>query len=150
VERVRGVLHGSLVCASAADAVIVDAPDLLSLMGNRVVVPVSLTAAERVADLLDVDLASELGAFEVVSVGVPTDDHVLHERLLVSDVDGDAQQVAWRLVAGVLHVDAGSVAFGLGRGRAWRSGDWSRRQFETEFVREPSAAQLLLLETDLD
>jgi hypothetical protein len=54
------------------------------------------------------------------------------------------------LADGVLHVDTGSYEYGLGRGRAWRSGDWSRRHLETELLRDPANATRLLAEADLD
>ncbi len=150
VEQVRGLVGDQFVVAAASDAVIVDRPDLLPLLGNRVLLPTSLANAERIADVLDIDMASELGTFEIVSTGKETGDHMLHERLLVNDVDGVPRPVTWRLFDGVLHVDATSAAFGLGRGRAWRSGDWSRRHVETELARDPALEQTLLLEADLD
>jgi len=147
---VRGVRGGDLVVVPADDAVVVDQPDLLPLLGNLAVVPAGLDAAERVADALDLPLAGELGAFAVVSSGESHGDHVLHSPLLVEDVDGRPTNVAWRLIDDVLHVDAGALALGLGRGRAWRAGDWARRYLETELVRDPDNAALLLAEADLD
>jgi hypothetical protein len=150
VIDVRGVRDGRLVCAPASEAVVVDSPDLLPLLGDRVIVPVSVADARRVADVLDLDLATELGSFAVLSAGAQVGDHVLHDTLLVAGLDGEPRQVAWRWADGVLHVDAGSAAFGLGRGRAFRAGDWARRARETELAREPDAEGLLLLEADLD
>ncbi|MDQ1541634.1 MAG: hypothetical protein QOH29_2360, partial [Actinomycetota bacterium] len=147
---VRGVRDNELVVVAARDAVVVDAPDLLPLLGGLAVVPASLHDAVRVADALDVALATELGSFDVVSVGEAAGDHVVHEVLLVNDRDGKPQRVAWRTVDGVLHVDAGSLELGLGRGRAWREGRWSDRYLGTELLRAPSAAPLLLAEADLD
>ncbi|HZV27487.1 MAG TPA: hypothetical protein VFG00_14520, partial [Acidothermaceae bacterium] len=147
---VRALRHGELVVAPQSDAVVVDAPDLLALLGNLAVVPASLRDASRVADALDVALASELGGFAVVSSGRADDDHVVHERLLVADVNGEPQQVAWRLVDGALHVDAGALEFGLGRGRAWRDGQWSQRYLVTELLRGVVPSSLLLAEADLD
>ena len=148
--NVRAVLRDELVVVPAADAVVVDLPDLLPLLGNLAVVPASLADAERVADVLDLALASELGAFEVVSHGHPGDDYVEHAALMVSDVDGAIRRVPWRLVEDVLHVDAESLAFGLGRGRAWRKGQWAQRHLETELVQDPDRAAVLLAEADLD
>ncbi len=149
-DRVRGVLDGELVVAAADDAVVVDQPDLLPLLGNLAIVPASLDDAERVADVLDVALASELAAFEVVSTGVARDDYVVHDALMVTDVDGVHRRVPWRLADGVLHVDREALDFGLGRGRAWRAGAWESRHVETELVREPARAHLLRAEEDLD
>ncbi len=106
--------------------------------------------ATRVADALDVALASELGRFAVASVGRPDGDHIVHDRLLVHDVNGADQHVAWRLADGVLHVDAGALEFGLGRGRAWRDGQWSQRYLATELLRGVVPSSLLLAEADLD
>jgi hypothetical protein len=147
---VRAVHRGELVVVRAGDAVVVDAPDLLALLGEFAVVPVSLDDATRVADVLDVALASELGRFEVVSTGTPSDDHVVHDPLQVADVSGRAQQVAWRFADGVLHVDAQSLDFGLGRGRVWRDGRWSQRYVLTELLRGVVPSSLLLAEADLD
>ncbi len=150
VMAVRAVRGDELVVVDAADAVIVDAPDLLPLLGDLAVVPVALGDASRVADALDISLASERAAFEVLSTGVEHGDYVLHEMLSVRDVDGQAQQVSWRLVDGVLHVDAGALDFGLGRGRAWRDGQWGRRYVETELLRGVVSSSVLLAEADLD
>jgi hypothetical protein len=147
---VRGVHDNELVVVAARDAVVVDAPDLLPLVAGLAVVAASLDDAVRVADALDVPLATELGSFDVVSVGETAGDHVIHDPLLVNDRDGKPQRVAWRSVDGALHVDAGSLEFGLGRGRAWRDGRWSDRYLGTELLRAPSAAPLLLAEADLD
>jgi hypothetical protein len=147
---VRAVRDGELVVVQADDAVVVDAPDLLPLLGNLAYVPAALSDATRVADALDLALASELAAFSVMSEGEEHDDHVVHSPLLVGDVSGVERHVAWRLVDDVLHVDADMYAFGLGRGRAWRAGDWGRRHLETELVRDPAAASTLLAEADLD
>jgi len=147
---VRAVRHGELVVVAADDGVVVDQPDLLPLLGNLGVVPVALDAAEQVADALDLPLASELATFEVVSQGDARADHVVHASLMVADIDGVATPVPWRLIDGTLHVDAGSYAFGLGRGRAWRDRDWPRRHLETELAREGANTELLLAEADLD
>ncbi|HEY0871217.1 MAG TPA: hypothetical protein VGD55_12525 [Acidothermaceae bacterium] len=147
---VRAVLRNELAVVRAGDAVVVDAPDLLGLLGEFAIVPASLDDATRVADALDVALASELGRFEVASTGVPHDDHVVHDPLLVVAVGGETQRVAWRLADGVLHVDAQSLDFGLGRGRAWRDGQWSRRYVLSELLRGAVPSSVLLAEADLD
>ena len=150
VMAVRAVRRGELVVVDAADAVIVDAPDLLPLLGNLAIVPVALGDASRVADALDISLARERASFDVLSNGVEHGDHVVHEELSVRDVDGQPQHVSWRLVDGVLHVDAGALDFGLGRGRAWRDGQWVRRYVETELLRGVVSPSVLLAEADLD
>ena len=97
---VRAVRGSELVVVARADAVVVDLPELLGLLGDYAIVPASLADAPRVADALEVALASELGGFALVSDGHRDGDHVVHDPLLVEDVDGDAKQVAWRLVDG--------------------------------------------------
>jgi hypothetical protein len=147
---VRALRRGELVVVAPGDAVVVDAPDLLALLGNLAVVPAALREASRVADALDVALASEVGRFAVVSSGRPDDDHVVHDPLLVDDINGEPQHIAWRLVDGALHVDAGALEFGLGRGRAWRDGQWPQRYLATELLRGVVPSSLLLAEADLD
>jgi hypothetical protein len=149
-DAVRALRAGSLTVAAAADAVVVDAPDLLPLVGSKAVVPVSVDLATDLADVLDLPVASELGGFPVVSAGTVVDDYVVHDELLVRDLGGTEQPVPWRLWDGVLHVDAGDLAYGLGRGRAWRDGRWADRQRRTEELLRPGDAALFAAEADLD
>jgi hypothetical protein len=148
--RVRAMYDGQQGVVGTDAAVIIDAPDLLPLVGTRAVVPVALPLAWSLSRLLSVPLASRLARFRVVSTGVPRDDHVLHDELLVEDVSGETVRVPWRFADGKLHVDGVSIAFGLGRGRAWRDGEWSRRQSFTEELERPYATPELLAERDLD
>jgi hypothetical protein len=148
--RVRAVRDGRVVVVDASDAVIVDAPDLFVLLGNLFIVPVVASRAEALAERLDLPLASELADYPVVSEGVGRDDAVIHDVLRVSDVDGVEREVAWRLAGETLHVDSRRLAFGLGRGRAWRDGTWSARQRLTEGLSDPSAGRLREDEDDLD
>ena len=148
--RVRALRDGELVVVDASDAVVVDQPDLLPLLGNVSVVPASLDNSVEVADALDLALASELSDFRVLSEGVAGDGHVVHQELLVANVDGRSTNVPWRYVDGVLNVDASSIALGLGRGRAWRTGDWRSRQLLTELIARPDQAVFLAAEADLD
>jgi hypothetical protein len=148
--RVRAVRDGTVVIVDAADAVIVDAPDLFVLLGKLAVVPVVQSRAEALAGRLDLPLASDLADFEVVSAGVARDDAVVHDVLRVTDMDGVDREVAWRLIGETLHVDSRRLAFGLGRGRAWRDGVWSARHRLTEGLTDPSAGRLREDEDDLD
>ncbi len=148
--EVRAVRGAELVVVARDDAAVVDLPELLPLLGDYAIVPASLADATRVADVLNVALASELGGFALVSEGRADDDHFVHDQLLVEDVDGDAKQVAWRFVDGELHVDAATLEFGLGRGRAWRDGQWAQRYLESELLRGSAPSSLLLAEADLD
>jgi hypothetical protein len=148
--RVRVVRDGAVVVVDAADAVVVDQPDLLPLLENLGVLPTSLDDVAQVADALDLPLASELGDFAVISEGTPCEDYVVHETLLVADVEGRPTRVRWRYTGDALHVDASTLAYGLGRGRAWCSGDWRSRHLLTELFSNPDEAGLLAAEADLD
>lgn len=135
---VRGVgPGGGLVVVPAADAVVVDRPDLLPLLGSRVVVPVAASLAAGLARLLDVPPASSLGDFTVVG----------EDPLLVLDADGRPTPVPWRITPdGVVHA---TTPEGRGRALAWRDGRWRDRLGEVERLRDPAAAVLLDAEDDL-
>jgi hypothetical protein len=148
--RVRAVRDGRVVVVDAADAVIVDAPDMLALLGNLAVVPVALSRAAALAESLDLPLASELADYQVVSQGEPVDDAVVHPVLQVADVDGVTCEVAWRLVEEVLHVDGRELPFGLGRGRAWRDHEWAQRHRRTEVLNDPGSGIIRDGEDDVD
>jgi hypothetical protein len=148
--RIRAVRDGEVVVVDAADAVIVDAPDLLPLLGNRAVVPVAAAAAADLADRLDLPLATELADYAVVSSGVPDADAVIHDGLRVCDADGEVREVVWRLVDDVLHVDRDSYLVGLGRGLAWRDGQWTQRHRRTEALGSQVGGRIMDDEDDLD
>lgn len=148
-SKVRGVDRGETVVVDASDAVVVDAPDLAPLVGGRVVLPVAAAFAAALAEQLDVPSAGELSTFEVVSTGRDDGDAVVHDRLMVRDADGTERNVPWRLLDDVLHVDAQRKAYGLGRGRAWREGDWASRHRRTEEA-AGIESDLRAVEDDLD
>lgn len=152
--RVRAVRDGAAVAVAASDAVVIDAPDLLPLVGPLAVVPAPLAAAADVADLLDVPLASELAAFSVVSIGVERDgpygSYRSHDRLLVSDATGRSVTVPWRVVDGQAHVDAAAGPDALGRALAWRDGRWAQRWLRAAVLRDPGRSAALAAEQDLD
>lgn len=152
--RVRALRDGRAVPVDPAGAVVVDAPDLLPLVASRAVVPAPLTLAADVADLLDVPLASELGAYGVRSIGVerrtPYGDVVEHAELTVADASDHSVRVGWRVVAGVAHVDAAAGPDGIGRAIAWRDGRWSDRWLLAGLLRAPELADAYLAERDLD
>jgi hypothetical protein len=109
-----------------------------------------LSLAADLAGILAIPLASEFPAYDIASTGQREGDHVVHDPLLVPDIEGRPQQVAWRCLDGVLHVDAKRHAFGLGRGRAWLAGDWQRRHLVTALLANPDDATELRAEADLD
>jgi hypothetical protein len=149
-DLVRAIRAGRVEVVPVDDAVVVDAPDLYELLGERAVVPVAASHAVALAERLDLPVASELADFAVLSVGEVVDDAVVHERLVVHDLDQVECEVAWRLAAGTLHVDASRLAFGLGRGRAWRDGVWSERHRRTEALFDPGAGRIFDDEDDVD
>jgi hypothetical protein len=148
--HVRAVRDEKVVVVPVSEAVVVDAPDLLGLLGSRAIVPVSASQAVALADQLGVPLATQLAAFDVQSTGEADSDCVIHDPLCVADVDGVDQQVSWRFVDGVLHVDRGQLAVGLGRGRAWRDGAWSQRHRRTEALTGLEVEKIRDDEDDLD
>ena len=152
-------VKGQTVVVDAGEAVVVvDAPDLLPLLGSRPVLPVEPGLALDLADALDVALASELADFEVV--GHPVDDADMgrgarrrtsaaasrrspsrrrRECWRTSDssvlgVDGDPVDVAWRSIGDDDHVRAGDPA-ALGRALAWRTNQWHARAAMAEALR---------------
>ncbi len=157
---VRAVRNGRLAVVPAADAVVVDAPDLRPLLGRLAIVPAPLSAARAVADLLDVALAGELSAYAVrsvgrerlvpavageLAVGIPST-YVEHEDLQVEDADGRPTRTAWRLVDGVVHARAD----GLGAALAWAAGRWADRWALSAVLRDPAVLPALLDDADLD
>jgi hypothetical protein len=159
--RVRAVQGGAIVVADAEDAVVVDSPDLLPLLEGqeRALVLAPAEAAEALADVLDLDLASEVVTGRVGSAGrmrqVPDeadlfldpagepDRTYLHHQTLT--VDG--VEVEWYVADGSVHA---STSDGLARALCWRAGQWSRRHVLADALREPGAVARLLAEADLD
>jgi hypothetical protein len=148
--RVRATRAGEVEVVDAVDAVIVDAPDLLGLVGSHAVVPVAVPRARDLAARLDIPLASAAAEFRVVSTGERVTDATIHDGLQVVDIDGAESHVAWRYVDGMLHVDRSELAFGLGRGRAWRDGEWAQRHRRTEALVDPARGMMRDDEDDLD
>ena len=72
-DLLRATLDGELVVADADDVAVVDAPDLLPLLTGRPYLPIPLRHALALADLLDLDLASEVIEAEVAEPGEERD-----------------------------------------------------------------------------
>jgi hypothetical protein len=147
----------------AADAVVIDAPDLLDLVGaGRAGLRVPLDRAAEVSQMLGVPLASTVGDCDVIDPGVvPAREfrapdgtpYRLHERLLVTDLDGRPTRVRWRVVGGIggeIHADAASGSDALARALAWRSGEWHRRHAIAAALRDPAGTAVRDAEDDLD
>lgn len=124
---------------AAEDAVVLDRPDLLPLLGHRPVLRVPLGDAAAVARVLGVRLAGSLGPFEIVDAA----------PLRVRDAAGTVRAVPWFGT----HVDPDAGAGARGRAAAWRSGRWADRHATTgRIAAEGDAAALAALdaEDDLD
>jgi hypothetical protein len=155
-DRVRAVRRSEVVVADAAEALVLDAPDLWPLVADRPLVLAPYYLAPQLADLLDVPLASEEVTGQVESTphraSVPAIVRAVlpdapaayysHDRLVV---DGIA--VPWRYTAGALH--AAGIG-GLACGLAWTSGRWPARHLLDALLRDPAAGSRLLAEADLD
>ncbi len=154
--RVRAVRRNEVVVADAAEALVLDAPDLWPLVAGQPLVLAPYELAPQLADLLDLPLASEEVTGQVESVPqraeVPAIARAVlpdapaayyaHERLVV-----DGVEVPWRYAAGDVH--AAGVG-GLASGLAWASGRWEARHLVAALLRDPAASPRLLAEADLD
>ena len=153
-SSIRALIAGRPVVADAADVTVIDAPDLLPLLGDRPYLPASPGDAERLADLLDLSLVSELFAGRVTSEGeredVPDvvlqllpqapDTYVEHEELVLDD----EFETDWRVVDGEVHA---STFDGLARALAWAAGRWDRRHLIAALLAEPERVDELAAET---
>jgi hypothetical protein len=155
--RLRAWQDGVQVIAEAADVLVVDAPDLVPLLGDRPYVAVPLRSAVPLANLLDLDLVSEEITGAVTSAGeerpVPDvvrdllpeapDTYVEHDELILDGQD----EVQWRVVSAVVHA---STFDGLARGLAWAAGRWDRRHFIAALLAEPERVDELTAESDYE
>ncbi|ACU76070.1 conserved hypothetical protein [Catenulispora acidiphila DSM 44928] len=156
-DHLRATLDGELVVADANDVVVVDAPDLLPLLAGRPYLPIPLRHATALADLLDLDLASEVIDAAVDEPGevrdVPEDvrallpdapgTYVEHDDLILAD----GTEVDWRVADGVVHT---STFDGLARGLAWAAGRWDQRHLVSAMLAEPERTADLLVEVDFE
>ncbi len=140
-------------------AVVVDAPDLLRLVGGLGSLRLPLDRAAEVAHVLGVPLAGETAPCEVVSAaGEPArapdgTAYLVHRPLLVEDLSGRPTPVPWRVVGGIggeVHVDAQAGPDALARALAWRGGQWDRRHALAAELRDPDGAAFRTAEDDLD
>jgi len=155
-ERVRAVRGAEVVVADADDVLVLDTPDLWPLVADRPLVLAPYDLALRLADLLDLPLASDEVAGTVESPGerrpVPAavaavlpdapEEYYAHDTLLADGVD-----VPWRVRDGEVHA-AGPA--GLARGLAWAAGQWPLRHLLTALLTAPGDAARLLADADLD
>lgn len=180
IASVRGVVRATAVhTAAPSDAVLIDGPDLLGLVGARPVVPVPLAAAADAAEVLEVPLASELSSYAVRSErasrrlwaelpgfaavterlglagstaahAVAQASYDVHESLRCDDADGIETTVPWRLVAGVPLVSGDQFVQGASRALATLLGCWPMRNAVAAMLAYPERAGELLAEAELD
>ncbi|MER6343640.1 sacsin N-terminal ATP-binding-like domain-containing protein [Streptomyces sp. NPDC001595] len=150
-EELRAVVDGGVEVVDAADAVVVDSPDLLPFTGGVPLLPVRPSRAAELAELFQVRRLSESVTGEVDSEGaehdVPASVRVLlgprtprtyleHEELVVDGVEID-----WRVTAdGVLHA---ATLEGVAAGLAWAAGQWPRRFEVAALLEDPSRTEEL-------
>ena len=154
--QVRAVLGTGLVVADAGDVLVLDAPDLWPLAAARPLVLGPYRHAARLADLLDLQLASDEvpgvvkeagdlrpvpGALLDVLPGAPAT-YREHDALAADGTD-----VPWRYLDGEVHA---ATTEGLAHGLAWAAGHWAARHLLASLLTEPDDAARLLAEADLD
>lgn len=155
-DQVRALLGADVVVAEAADVLVLDAPDLWPLVASRPLILAPHDLAFRLADLLDLPLASEETAGAVESAGrarpVPPavadllpdapGEYLEHDKLLV-----DGVPVPWRCTGGEIHATTpGSLACAL----AWAAGQWPLRHLAAAVLTAPGDSSRLLADADLD
>ncbi|MFH8976051.1 sacsin N-terminal ATP-binding-like domain-containing protein [Streptomyces sp. NPDC017890] len=134
-DEVRAVVDGRVEVVDAADAVVVDSPDLLPFTSGVPLLPVRPARAGELAELFQVRRLSESVTGEVGSEGAEHDvpepvrvllgartpaSYVEHEELVVDGVEID-----WRLTDdGVPHA---ATLEGVAAALAWAAGQWPRR-----------------------
>ncbi|MDA5145426.1 molecular chaperone Hsp90 [Streptomyces sp. AD681] len=134
-DEVRAVVDGEVRVVDAADAVVVDSPDLLPFTSGVPLLPVRPARAAELAELFQVRRLSESVTGRVDSEGTEHDvpepvrvllgartpaSYVEHEELVVDGVEID-----WRLTDdGALHA---ATLEGVAAGLAWAAGQWPRR-----------------------
>ncbi|MGW0187099.1 sacsin N-terminal ATP-binding-like domain-containing protein [Streptomyces sp. NPDC003362] len=150
-DEVRAVVDGRVEVVDAADAVVVDSPDLLPFTGGVPLLPVRPSRAAELAELFQVRRLSESVTGEVTSEGTEHDvpesvrvllgartpgSYVEHEELVVDGVEID-----WRLTDdGVLHA---ATLEGVAAGLAWAAGQWPRRFEVAALLEDPSRTEEL-------
>ncbi|MFE9443199.1 sacsin N-terminal ATP-binding-like domain-containing protein [Streptomyces sp. NPDC006602] len=150
-DELRAVVDGRVEVVDAADAVVVDSPDLLPFTEGVPLLPVRPTRAAELAELFQVRRLSESVTGEVDSEGTEHDvpesvrlllgartpsTYVEHEELFVNGVEID-----WRLTNdGTLHA---ATLEGVAAGLAWAAGQWPRRFEVAALMEDPSRTEEL-------
>ncbi|MFJ9536968.1 sacsin N-terminal ATP-binding-like domain-containing protein [Streptomyces sp. NPDC101225] len=150
-DDLRAVVDGRVEVVDAAEAVVVDSPDLLPFTQGVPLLPVRPARAAELAELFQVRRLSESVTGEVTSQGteheVPDPVRVLlgartpstyveHEELVVDGVELD-----WRLTSdGTLHA---ATLEGVAAGLAWSARQWPRRFEVAALLEDPSRTEEL-------
>ncbi|MFF4967392.1 sacsin N-terminal ATP-binding-like domain-containing protein [Streptomyces sp. NPDC001037] len=150
-DELRAVVDGRVEVVDAADAVVVDSPDLLPFTSGVPLLPVRPARAADLAELFQVRRLSESVTGSVDSEGaehgVPDavrmllgprvpGTYVEHEELVVDGVEID-----WRLTDdGTLHA---ATLEGVAAGLAWAAGQWPRRFEVAALLEDPSRTEEL-------
>ncbi|MFD4558900.1 sacsin N-terminal ATP-binding-like domain-containing protein [Streptomyces sp. NPDC058469] len=150
-DDLRAVVDGEVTVVDAADAVVVDSPDLLPFTAGVPLLPVRPSRAAELAELFQVRRLSESVTGEVTSEGTEHDvpesvrvllgpltpaTYVEHEDLVMDGVEID-----WRRTRdGVLHA---STLEGVAAGLAWSAGQWPRRFEVAALLEDPSRTEEL-------
>jgi hypothetical protein len=115
-------------------AVVVDRPDLLPLLGSYAPLRVPIDQAAAVARMLGLRLTSAVAPFELVS----------RKPLQIRDADGVPQTVSWfgELHDGTPDAEARSIA--------WSTGRWAERHAIAAELRSPQRRDALAAEAELD
>jgi hypothetical protein len=155
-DRVRAMAGAEVVVADAGDALVLDAPDLWPLLADQPLVLAPYQLAARLAELLDLPLASEEIAGTLDSAGqrrpVPEiiaavlpdapAHYLAHDKLTV-----DGIELPWRYSDGEIHA---ATPAGLASAVAWQADQWPLRHLLTALLTSPDAAARLLADADLD
>ncbi|MFE4701555.1 sacsin N-terminal ATP-binding-like domain-containing protein [Streptomyces sp. NPDC056738] len=150
-DELRAVVDGEVRVVDAADAVVVDSPDLLAFTDGVPLLPVPPARAAELAELFQVRRLSESVTGEVTSEGTEHDvpesvrvllgpatpaSYVEHEELVV-----DGTELDWRRTRdGILHA---STLEGVAAGLAWAAGQWPRRFEVAALLEDPSRTEEL-------
>ncbi|MFF0107703.1 sacsin N-terminal ATP-binding-like domain-containing protein [Streptomyces hirsutus] len=150
-DELRAVIDGRVEVVDAADAVVVDSPDLLPFTEGMALLPVRPSRAAELAELFQVRRLSESVTGDVDTEGTEHDvpepvrvllgpgtpaTYVEHGELVVDGVEID-----WRLTRdGVLHA---ATLEGVAAGLAWAAREWPRRFEVAALLEDPSRTEEL-------
>ncbi|WP_069765067.1 sacsin N-terminal ATP-binding-like domain-containing protein [Streptomyces sp. LUP47B] len=150
-DELRAVTDGRVEVVDAADAVVVDSPDLLPYTEGVPLLPVRPSRAAELAELFQVRRLSESVTGSIDSEGTEHDvpepvrvllgartpsTYVEHDELVVDGVEID-----WRLTSdGTLHA---STLEGVAAGLAWAAGQWPRRFEVAALLEDPTRTEEL-------